>query len=78
MRAFTQSPTHRPNPHPRAPLAAVLSFTTKVPVSGQIEIQDGKRKWTIAIPFDSALERQLPVAGIRAGKPNRLVDAHRG
>lgn len=73
MRAFVEPPTLKQNPNPRAPLAAVLAFTTKLPVSGRIEIQDGKRTRTIAIPFAAALKRQIPVAGMRAGKPNRVL-----
>ena len=73
MFAFSCSPTLTPNTNPRAPLAAVLSFTTKVPVSGRIIIEDGKRARTSLIPFDLALERRVPVAGMRPGKPNRVL-----
>lgn len=72
MKGFTTPPVLAPNPNPRAPLAAVLSIATEEPVSGEIEIFDGKRTRRIAIPASAELRRDLAVAGMRPGSPNKI------
>ena len=72
MKGFTTPPVLTPNPNPRAPLAAVLSIATEEPVSGVIEIFDGKRTRRIAVPPSDDLRRDLAVAGMRPGKGNKI------
>ncbi len=73
MASFTSPPRVEPNPNPRVPLAAVLSFATDVAVAGEIEIDNGKRARSSPFSFADAQQRRLPVVGMRAGQPHRLT-----
>jgi len=62
------SPIIAQNPNPRAPLAAVLRFSTDTPVTTQVEVSDGERSWTVVFDPSEKPEGGLPLIGMRAGR----------
>jgi arylsulfate sulfotransferase len=69
---FVSAPTVMPNPNPRAPLVAVISFATDKPVNTTIEINDGERSWSIE--FDAAHEtgQGLAILGMKPDREHSL------
>ncbi|MFM9970995.1 MAG: aryl-sulfate sulfotransferase [Burkholderiales bacterium] len=76
MTQFIRPPTVTQNPNPRAPLAAVLTFQTDVPVSIDVAISDGTNSANARFPVLDATAAQepvaLPLAGMRADRLHRL------
>lgn len=76
---FTLPPQLVANPNARAPLAAVLTLEADQPVSTQVEMDDGARKWTLSFPLSAGRQIRLPIVGMRPATSHRikvtLVDA---
>ena len=73
MAAFTKDPDIAQNPNPAAPMAAVISFATDAPVRGELVINDGKRLRTKPVALQAAGERRIAVAGMCAGRANKIA-----
>ena len=69
---FLRTPQIGKNPNERVPLAAVLTFEVDKPVSTQIEISDGSRKWTVNFPTSTGGHVQLPIVGMKAATTHRF------
>ncbi len=70
---FTQPPAVTPNPNPRAPLAAVLTFATDVPTATQVRIaDDAGRTWELTFDEASAPQRGLALVGFRPGRRHEI------
>lgn len=73
--SFTSEPTIEQNPNPRVPLAAVIQFTTAVPVTTTLTISDGTNEWTNEFAPDHQFtpENGLPVVGMRAAREHTIT-----
>ena len=71
--AFTRPPVLAPNPNPRAPLAAVVTFATDKPVTTRVRISDEAGR-TSELAFDGTHrpENGLPLVGFRPGRRHEI------
>lgn len=64
---FISPPQVDRNPNDRVPLAAVLTLQADTAVSTQVEVNDGRRNWTVRFPSAAAGPLRLPLVGMRPG-----------
>ena len=70
---FTRAPALTPNPNPRVPLAAVLTFATDGPVVTQVRIADERgRNWDLAFDASHRPEQGLALVGFRSGQRHEV------
>lgn len=69
---FQSDPVISPNPNPRAPLVAVVSFVTAQPVSTAISISDGERDWVIDFNSSQDPKLGLPILGMKPDRSHQL------
>ena len=69
---FVKAPEVTGAPNPAAPLTGIVTFETDGPAAAEIDIDDGRRQWTI--PFDEASgPRTCPILGLRPDTDHRLT-----
>lgn len=69
---YRREPTLRANPNEKAPLAALLRIETEEPVLGTVTIANAAHRHEIEVRLDTALDRDLAVAGMRPDTPHRI------
>lgn len=70
---FSTQPTLSPNPNPKAPLAAILTFTTDAPSRAHIELSDGVRVRRVACGDAYRTDHRLPVVGFCPGAAHMVT-----
>ncbi|MFL2547078.1 MAG: aryl-sulfate sulfotransferase [Candidatus Rariloculaceae bacterium] len=70
--AFSSAPVIVRNPNPRAPLAAILSFTTRAPVSTVVRLSDGEHSWDIAFDETDDPSAGLTLLGLRPARVHEV------
>jgi len=71
--AFVEMPHVRPNPNPRVPLAALVSFKVNRPVYTDLEVTDGKHRWRLTYGREADPQQGLPVVGMRPGREHTIT-----
>lgn len=66
---FVTPPVLRPNPNPKVPLAAVLSFEASEPVTTIVSVTDGVHQWELTFDPEDNPGDGLAIVGMR---PERL------
>lgn len=75
--AFVRRPTIRANPNPNAPLAAWIDFATNRPVTGAVQIDDGRRQWAVSFDEVDDLKYSVLLLGFRPGRAHKVrVELH--
>jgi len=69
---FVSAPTIRANPNPAVPLAAILTFETKMPVSTRIEIICGDGARVLEYGYKTSPEKGLPIIGFIPGAQHEI------
>ena len=69
---FVNSPSVSPNPNPRVPLAAVVTFSTAGPVHTAIEVSDSGNEWTLEYDQTRDPSAGLPVIGMRPDRDHEI------
>jgi hypothetical protein len=69
---FTAPPTLVPNPNASVPLAALVRFTASEPVSTQVAIIAGARRWQLDFGPASRPADGLPLVGFYPGKTHEI------
>ncbi len=70
---FIRPPHLTPNPNPRAPLAAVLTFGADSPVATQVSITDDDgRRWELTFDPTHRPEQGLALVGFRPGRRHTI------
>lgn len=75
---FTSEPTLEPNPNPRAPLAAVLRYSSREPLATTVRLSHGSSTTELHFDPSPGAETVLPIVGLRAGQRHRVEVNFRG
>lgn len=73
--AFLTGPALTPNANARVPLAATISFTTDVPATASLTIDDGDRVWSVAPAPGSSSAHELTLLDVHPGKLHSITVA---
>ena len=71
--SFTVMPTISPNPNPKVPLAAVLTFAATEPVDTLVDISDGQNQWTLEFDETKDPQEGLPIIGMRPDRDHTIT-----
>ncbi len=69
---ITADPVIEENPNSAAPLAAVLTFETNVPVTTQLQVSDGEHEWQLTYDTTFSPGDGLPVVGMRPDREHTI------
>lgn len=69
---FSSPPTLVPNPNASVPLAALVRFAASEPVSTQVDIATGSRRWSIKFDSPPPPTGGLPLVGFYPGKSHEI------
>ncbi len=70
---FVTAPVASANPNERAPLSAIVAFTTDTPSRAVLEVSEGERRWTVDSVEQRRTRHSVPVIGLRPGRDHAIV-----
>jgi arylsulfate sulfotransferase len=62
-----------PNPNPTVPLAAILSLSTDTATRITLNLDDGKRQWSVTPSDEMVTGHTIPVIGMKAGRSHSIT-----